>query len=74
MQDRIELRVRGCLLGVIVGGTALHVKRGHHMYEVDWGRTLAEGAPVIFERVLHPEGVDSGPGVADGDSTESPGD
>jgi len=59
MQDRIELRVRGCLLGVIVGGTALHVKRGHHMYEVDWGRTLAEGAPVIFERVLHPEGVEN---------------
>jgi len=29
------------------------------MYEVDWGRTLAEGAPVIFERVLHPEGVEN---------------
>lgn len=56
MQEQIELRVRGGLLGIIVGGTALHVKKGSRLYEVHWDRTVAEGVPVIIERVLHPEG------------------
>jgi hypothetical protein len=54
--ERIELRVRGTMLGVIVGGTALLIKKGRHMYEVDWSSTLLHGQAVIFERVLHPEG------------------
>ncbi len=56
----IELRVRGTMLGVIVGGTALVIKKGRRLYEVDWLRTLADGAPVIFERVLHPDNEHEG--------------
>ena len=59
MVDWIELRCEGGpLLGVIVGGTALLIKKGRHMYEVDWESTLMHGQPVIFARVLHPEGAE----------------
>lgn len=57
MEERIELRVRGGLLGILVGGTALVVKRGNRMYEVDLADTLFRGEAVIVERVLHPEGM-----------------
>lgn len=53
--DAIELRVRGTVLGVIVGGTALEIKRGRRMYCVDLLGTLQHGEPVILERVLHPD-------------------
>lgn len=56
MTGDIELRVRGTVLGVIVGGTALLVKKGCRMYAVDWFGSVQQGAAVIFERVLHPEG------------------
>lgn len=60
MDEPIELRVRGTLLGVIVGGTALIVKKGDRLYSVDWQATVMQGAPVIFERVLHPNDNEEG--------------
>lgn len=67
MGGQIELRVRGTLLGVIVGGTALIVKRGRRLYEVDWFSTLQRGAPVILERVLQPDVPDPcDPAAAEG--------
>lgn len=53
MIERIELRGEGGpLLGILVGGTALQIKRGARMFEVDLFGTLAQGAPMILERVL----------------------
>ena len=57
MDERIELRCEGGpLLGVLVGGTAIEVKRGARLFEIDLFGTLSNGAPVVFERLL--EGVD----------------
>lgn len=58
MEERIELRCAGGpLLGVLVGGTAIEVKRGARLFEIDLHSTLLYGTPVILERVL------AGPGV-----------
>ena len=57
--NAIELRVRGCMLGVLrTGGTAsvLEIKRGSKLYSVNLTHTVAEGMPLIIERLLHPEG------------------
>ena len=44
MIERIELRGEGGpLLGILVGGTALQIKRGARMFEVDLFGTLAQG-------------------------------
>jgi hypothetical protein len=54
--ERIELRCAGGpLLGVLVGGTAIEIKRGLRLFEVDLAGTQASGEPVILERVLAPE-------------------
>jgi hypothetical protein len=64
MEERIELRcASGPLLGVLVGGTAIEVKRGARLFEIDLHSTLLFGAPVILERVLE------GPVVARGVSS-----
>ena len=57
MEERIELRCTGGpLLGILnIATVRLEVKRGHRLFEVDLRRTLAEGIPVIIERVLHAE-------------------
>ena len=76
MLERIELRCEGGpLLGVLVGGTAIEIKRGLRLFEVDLARTAVVGAPVILERVLAPE-AESGlaASVADGNGVESIGD
>ncbi len=58
MEERIELRcVGGPLLGVLVGGTAIEVKRGARLFEIDLYSTLVYGVPVILERVLEGPGV-----------------
>ena len=58
MEERIELRCAGGpLLGVLVGGTAIEVKRGARLFEIDLRSTLLYGAPVILERVLEGPGV-----------------
>jgi hypothetical protein len=59
--ERIELRCAGGpLLGVLVGGTAIEVKRGARLFEIDILSTLALGAPVILERMLQVEGTGNG--------------
>ena len=56
MIERIELRSEsGTLLGILVGGTAIEIKRGLRLFEVDLLETLDHGRPVIFERVLFPD-------------------
>lgn len=58
VEQRMELRTEGgTLLGVLVGGTALEIKRGARLFAVDLYSTLVHGAPVILERVLYPEGA-----------------
>ena len=55
MVERIELRSEsGTLLGILVGGTAIEIKRGLRLFEVDLLGTLGQGRPVILERVLFP--------------------
>ena len=63
MIERIELRSdSGTLLGILVGGTAIEIKRGLRLFEVDLLETLGNGRPVILERVLFPdEPVNSAP-------------
>jgi hypothetical protein len=78
MEQRIELRsAGGPLLGVLIlGAMRLQVKRGHRMFEVDLLGTQACGEPVVFERVLYPDGVDEVDrvdevdGVRDADTAE----
>ena len=54
MEERIELRTAsGSLLGILVGGTAVEVKKGQRLFTIDLWSTVTRGAPVIFERVLH---------------------
>lgn len=55
-EERIELRgAGGPLLGVLLlHPLRLEVKRGHRLFEVDLAGTLAQGAAVVFERVLRP--------------------
>jgi hypothetical protein len=61
MEERIELRCAGGpLLGVLVGGTAIEVKRGARLFKIDLYSTLLLGTPVILERVLVAEGTGSG--------------
>ncbi len=61
MDERIELRCAGGpLLGVLVGGTAIEVKRGARLFEIDLRSTLLFGAPVILQRVLNVEGTGNG--------------
>ncbi len=56
--ERVELRVRGCLLGVIDrGAQRLEIKKGHRFFEVDLAAALVGGSALILERVLHPEGA-----------------
>ena len=56
MPERIELRSdSGTLLGILVGGTAIEIKRGLRLFEVDLLQTLGHGRPVILERVLCPD-------------------
>ncbi len=56
MPERIELRSEsGTLLGILVGGTAIEIKRGLRLFEVDLRETLSHGRPVILERVLFPD-------------------
>ena len=56
MVERIELRSdSGTLLGILVGGTAIEIKRGLRLFEVDLPQTLGNGRPVILERVLFPD-------------------
>jgi hypothetical protein len=58
MVERIELRSEsGTLLGILVGGTAIEIKRGLRLFEVDLLETLGNGRPVILERVLFPDEV-----------------
>lgn len=60
--ERIELRNEGGpLLGILIGGTALQIKRGLRMFEVDLFGTMAQGMPVIFERMLTPDEPDHEP-------------
>ena len=63
MIERIELRSdSGTLLGILVGGTAIEIKRGQRLFEVDLLETLGHGRPVILERVLFPDDpVDTAP-------------
>jgi hypothetical protein len=54
--ERIELRSEsGTLLGILVGGTAIEIKRGLRLFEVDLTETLGHGRPVILERVVVPD-------------------
>ena len=49
MEERIELRCAGGpLLGVLVGGTAIEVKRGARLFEIDLFGTLALGAALVY--------------------------
>lgn len=58
MDGRVELRSEsGRLVGVLVGGTALEIKRGCRLYTLDVGALRAECDVVIFERVLYPDGA-----------------
>lgn len=64
MPERIELRSEsGTLLGILVGGTAIEIKRGLRLFEVDLLGTLGQGRPVILERVLFPD--EAGNAMAD---------
>ena len=74
MVERIELRSEsGTLLGILVGGTAIEIKRGLRLFEVDLLGTLGQGRPVILERVLFPdEAVDSAPHMeGEGDDADT---
>lgn len=57
--EQIEVRsASGKLVGMLVGGTALEIKRGPRLFAVDLLALLHGGVPVVLERVLHPEGVE----------------
>ena len=46
MVERIELRsASGTLLGILVGGTAIEIKRGLRLFEVDLRRRCATARP-----------------------------
>lgn len=56
MEQRRELRSEsGRLVGILVGGTALEIKRGCRMFTLDVGGFSPECEVVIFERILHPD-------------------
>ena len=62
MNSRRELRSQqGHLLGVLVGGTALEIKRGAALYTIDLRSTVYGGVPVIIERCLYPDGAPATP-------------